>query len=251
MENDPQNDPQNETTIVRAGRPLRRLYAVVAATLALAAVFSAAHAPGGPLKPDVHCGQGDVTSIKNAYYPLWSTGWGNPASAANLCQFRIFYQPPEGICFCEHDMFVGGDVWSEPVANPYFPGCRAGDEGCLVPYDGWTARESVGLEEEVTTFVAPAGLPIDRFVTPVRGWKDPDGVRLVLKQTGAVFQNLPPGTYTISTELHHPAQAIFGNLFGEPWVVTFHVLPHDQAHALGLPTGEFPFGSVKCPAGID
>lgn len=242
---------KNRTTIVRDGRPLSRLLAVIATALTLAGALSVGTAPAGsPLKPDDHCGQGDVTAIKNAYYPLWSTGWGSPASAPNLCQFRTFYQPPEGICFCELDMFVGGDVWSEPVASPYFPGCRAGDEGCLVPYDGWTARESVGLEEEVTTFLDPAGLPIERFVTPVRGWKDPDGVRLVLKQTGVVFRNLPPGGYTVSTELYHPALVIFGNVFGTPWVVTFHVLPHDQAHELGRPTGEFTFGSVKCPADV-
>jgi hypothetical protein len=184
------------------------------------------------LKPGDHCGQGDVTAVKNAYYPLWSTAWGNPLNAPNLCQFRTFYQPPEGICFCEHDMFVGGDVFSVNAADSYA---------------GLTARAFVDLEKEVTTFVNPPGLPIERFVTPVRGWKDPDGVSLVLKHTGAVFRNLPPGTYTISTEYDvppFPEQA-------DTWVVTFHVLPHDQAHALGRPTGEFPFGSVKCPAGID
>ena len=52
---------------------------------------------GSGLRPIGHCGQGDVTAIKNAYYPLWSTGWGDPLNAPNLCQFRTFYEPPEAL----------------------------------------------------------------------------------------------------------------------------------------------------------
>ena len=246
-----ENDRKNGATIVLGGRPLRRLCAVIATTLAVVCVLMVGPAPAGPLMPDDHCGEGDVTAIMHAYYPLWSTGWGDPLNAPNLCQFRTFYEPPEGICFCEHDMFVGGDVWSESCSVPLSRVAGRATRAASSPTTAGRRGSRSSLEEEVTTFIEPAGLPIDRFVTPVRGWTEPGGGRLVLKQTGAVFRDLPPGTYTISTALHHPAQAIFGNLFGEPWLVTFRVLPHDQAHALGRPTGEFPFGSVKCPADID
>lgn len=169
------------------------------------------------------------------------------------CQFRTFQvvddgevlnPPDEGICFTEDEVFVGGIVWFEFTASPDFPGCSEGDENCDVPYDGWSARESVGLMETTLTLLDSDQQPIV-IVTPVKGGHHRSGASVVWKQTAAIFQNLAPGSYELLTEYDHPAEAIFGDF--EPDLMPFTVLAHDVAQEQGRPEGGFP-GSVTCPS---
>jgi hypothetical protein len=227
-------------------RPMRHALLLLS-LFVLACALTVNHAVGASLAPDGHCGQGDAIAIQNAFFPLVQNG-PEGLDAFGLCQFRTYFEPDNGICFCEYDDIVAAGVWFESVASPDFPGCSAGDEDCSTPYDGWSARESVSLVRDTITLIQPTGLSIEAFTTPVKGGLHPIFGPVIWKQAGVVFRDLPPGSYTIRTETDHPAEAIFGPF--EPSVVTFHVLPHDQAHELGRPTSGFE-GSVRCPDDID
>ena len=215
---------------------MNRLSIVFATTMILLAILVAFLVTAGPaaaeseLGPDDHCSLGDAVSIMNAFFPLFQHGDNSPNDIARRCQFRTFREPEEGICFCEHDEFVGATAWFELRDDP--------------DYEEWSAHESVSLVEIILSITEPAGQPIDPFVTAVKGGLHPVFGSIFWKQVGAIFNDLVPGDYTVLTEFDHPAEAIYGEF--DPAVVNFKVLPHDEAHALGRPASGLA-GSVICP----
>jgi hypothetical protein len=194
------------------------------------------------LGPEDHCAEGDLQPNVHAWYPRWSNV-ERPGENTHLCQLRSFYEPDEGVCFCEHDVFVAGDVVSVYKFD--------------TPFGLWSAREFVETLQIFTEADAAAAAYAEPFVTPVSGLSrrectsEPvDGnceeyftEQLVLKQAGLVFRGLPPGNYAVEQDLDHPAEQIFNFTF-EKARVNFRVLAHEHAHDLGRP---WVFGSVNCP----
>lgn len=189
------------------------------------------------LGPDAHCTVGDAKAVEEAFYPrLWR---GNPneepfasADRNNLCSFRTFWEPEEGICFCEEDTFTGGVVYSD----------YSSDLAELKALKG-------ALHEMVVEFdvEAPPGAEWTEFDTGVKGfgvdYVDGVKVHVILRQFGLTFTSAVPGAYEIRSTQSHP---LYGQ---EEFLVTFTVLPHETAHDLGRPDGPLKglTGSVTCP----
>lgn len=201
------------------------------------------------LRPDDHCTTGDLKPNIHGWYPRLGNH-NKPAESSLLCQFRAFWgDVPEDICFCEHDLFMAGSMWSEHRL-----------------YGGWDVFEPQEFVELLDMYIVPgpdAAPYTETFVTNVHGapahecgYEDDQGncydpyvVPLVQKQAVAVFRDLPPGNYYVVDVLDHPVEELFGFEF-EDVQTRFRVLPHDVAHGLGRPTVGW-LGSVNCPTEDD
>jgi hypothetical protein len=175
-----------------------------------------------PLGPDDHCTYGDATAIAEAYYARHFGGdpTEDPlvADTANeLCSFRTFITPDDGICFCEDDVFTGGTVFS----------------------DFADFRDVLGEIEFNFTLNAPEGAEWNGFDTPVKAGRN----GIVWRQFGVIFTHAVPGVYELESTYSLPDE--------EPLTfnVSFTVLPHEIAHDLGRPDGPLSVinGSVNCP----
>jgi hypothetical protein len=169
----------------------------------------------GPLGPDEHCGTGNVEAITRAFYPLFFNSDGPADDVATRCQFRLFAEPSEGICFDELDHFVGGFVISFDKSE----------------------RE---LLEQVEIDISPpelGGLEPEPTETPIKAL---GSEHIIWKQWSVTFSGLSPGSYTVATSLSFRGSLV------EEFEVEFHVLPHEAAHELGRPESGLQ-GSVVCP----
>lgn len=203
--------------------------------LGIASVVSMLAGPAGAepsdLGPDGHCGYGDAVAIANAFYPrLWGN---NPTDdpltdldANTLCQFRTFFEPEEGICFDEKDVFTGGIVFFD-LADAEYPDL------------GLSAREVLQATDVEFEVIGPVGAEWTTFATPVKAGLNDFFGKTVWRQFGLIFTNAVPGDYTVVTKIDDP----FGYV---ELSVNFRVLPHDVAHDLGRPASPFE-GSVACP----
>jgi hypothetical protein len=192
--------------------------AVVSTVLLIAQPVSASP----PLGPDDHCTYGDATAIANAFYPRQFGGdpTEDPFVAEHtneLCSFRTFITPDDGICFCEDDVFTGGTVF----------------------FDVADAREFLREIEFDFTLNAPEGAEWSGFDTPVKAARN----GFVWRQFGVTFTHAPPGIYELESTYSLPGE--------DPltFFVSFTVLPHEIAHDLGRPDGPVSIinGSVNCP----
>jgi hypothetical protein len=181
-----------------------------------------------------HCTEGNAMAIARAFYPLWS--FGSPqADETTLCQFRSFAKPLAEICFCEHDVFFGGNVWSVESTDP--DEMRAG-------------RDFLRRLDSTFSLSGPDGGRA-RLVSTALGGRsaelsDEGPIRTMWTQNGVLFSELAPGTYDFVLAFTHPDTGVLE--FNEN---RFRVLSHDVAHALGRPLHN-PFeGSVTCPQELD
>lgn len=177
-----------------------------------------ANAETGSLGRDDHCGTGSANAITNAFYPLFWNADGKAGDDVTRCQFRLFAEPPAGICFDELDHFVGGIVWFDEPSN----------------------RESLDRLEFDVRILELGSLGPELIETPIKALRHPSLGNTVWKQWSVTLGGLTPGSYTAVTSL-----GIDGS-FVEEFTVEFHVLPHDDAHALGTPESGLE-GSVICP----
>lgn len=190
--------------------------ALVAGTVGIGATTAA---DSELLGPNDHCDAGAAESIAAAFFPLFWNGGGKAGVVADRCQFGTFIEPDAGICFDEHDRFVGGLV---------FFGTRAD-------------RASIEGAEVTIAVVDPVGVETERVETPIKGSIHPVFGPVVWKQWALIFEGLAPGSYRVVTSFGGTVADI------EPIEVVFHVLDHEVAHDLGRPTSPME-GSVVCPS---
>jgi hypothetical protein len=205
---------------------------VLAASLTLLAAGAASAQTS--LGPDDHCGGGDARALAQAFYPLWIDNpvrWETGDEIDARCQFRTFASPPEEICFCEHDVMFGGNVWS----------AESSDAAELQAARDWFRD----LDSEISWLSRPAGSQAQAISTRIGGRNvehTEDGrLRTVWTQNGGIFSDLIPGAYEFTINFVHADEGLI-----QVDRRSFRVLAHDVAHLGARPDSPFA-GSVTCP----